>query len=116
MRYRELGRTGLKVSEIGFGAEWIGKMDEADVRAMAARCAQAGVNLVDCWMSDPAVRRVRKPRKRAGGRRQPVPILREARASRFHQLPELLYVSLSQRIARQLACRINLFIGCGKAA
>lgn len=56
MRYRELGRTGLKVSEIGFGAEWIGKMDEADVRAMAARCAQAGVNLVDCWMSDPAVR------------------------------------------------------------
>lgn len=56
MNYRQLGKTGLLVSEIGFGAEWIGKMDDATVQAMADRCVEQGVNLVDCWMSDPAVR------------------------------------------------------------
>lgn len=56
MRYRVLGKTGLEVSEIGFGAEWIGKMDDAGVRAMAKAAVEAGVNIVDCWMSDPAVR------------------------------------------------------------
>ena len=56
MEYRKLGRTGLKASVIGFGAEWIGKMEQAEVNAMAARGAAAGVNIVDCWMSDPAVR------------------------------------------------------------
>ena len=35
MRYRTLGRTGLEVSEIGFGAEWIGKMDDGLVRDIA---------------------------------------------------------------------------------
>ena len=56
MEYRPLGRTGLEASVIGFGAEWIGKMDGAEVRALADRCVKAGVNIVDCWMSDPAVR------------------------------------------------------------
>lgn len=56
MRYRELGRTGLSVSEIGFGAEWIGGMDLAEVRAVAEQGRAAGMNLVDCWMADPAVR------------------------------------------------------------
>ena len=56
MRYRTLGKTGLKVSEIGFGAEWIGKMDDAGVRAMAKAAVEAGMNIVDCWMADPAVR------------------------------------------------------------
>ena len=35
MEYRKLGRTGLKASVIGFGAEWIGKMEQAEVNAMA---------------------------------------------------------------------------------
>ena len=56
MEYRKLDRTGLQASVIGFGAEWIGKMEQAEVNAMAARGAAAGVNIVDCWMSDPAVR------------------------------------------------------------
>ena len=56
MEYRKLGRTGLQASVIGFGAEWIGKMEQAEVNAMAARGAAAGINIVDCWMSDPAVR------------------------------------------------------------
>ena len=37
MEYRKLGRTGLEASVIGFGAEWIGKMEQAEVNAMAAR-------------------------------------------------------------------------------
>ena len=56
MRYRTLGKTGLKVSEIGFGAEWIGKMDDETVRAIAKTALDGGVNIVDCWMSDPAIR------------------------------------------------------------
>ena len=56
MEYRKLGRTGLEVSVIGFGAEWIGQMEQAEVNAMATRGAAAGMNIVDCWMSDPAVR------------------------------------------------------------
>jgi len=56
MRYRTLGKTGLKVSEIGFGAEWIGKMDDETVRAIAKTALDGGVNIVDCWMADPAIR------------------------------------------------------------
>lgn len=56
MRYRTLGKTGLNVSEIGFGAEWIGDMEMAEVWAVAERAHEAGINLVDCWMADPAVR------------------------------------------------------------
>ena len=37
MRYRELGRTGLEVSEIGFGAEWMEKKSAAEVRAVVER-------------------------------------------------------------------------------
>jgi aryl-alcohol dehydrogenase-like predicted oxidoreductase len=40
MNYRSLGRTGLKVSEIGFGAwgigksMWVGASDEESLRAL----------------------------------------------------------------------------------
>ena len=37
MRYRELGRTGLEISEIGFGAEWMEKKSAAEVRAVVER-------------------------------------------------------------------------------
>ena len=56
MEYRALGNTGRKASVIGFGAEWIGELDQEAVNAMAARGAAAGMNIVDCWMADPAVR------------------------------------------------------------
>ena len=52
MRYRTLGRTGLKVSEIGYGAwgisgrQWIGAEDQQSLRALAAARA-AGVNFFD---------------------------------------------------------------------
>ena len=57
MNYRVLGKTGLKVSEIGFGAEWMPGDDAQAVREVTRAAAAAGVNIVDCWMADPAVRR-----------------------------------------------------------
>ena len=57
MQYRELGKTGVQVSEIGYGAEWIHGDDPEGTRQIVRRAAQAGVNIVDCWMADPAVRR-----------------------------------------------------------
>lgn len=56
MNYRRLGKTNLMVSEIGFGAEWLDGMDDDCARQLAQSAVEAGVNIVDCWMSDPAVR------------------------------------------------------------
>ena len=55
MRYRRVGRTGLQVSEIGFGAEWMGKPQE-EVDAFVRACEETGINLMDVWMADPAMR------------------------------------------------------------
>jgi aryl-alcohol dehydrogenase-like predicted oxidoreductase len=52
MRYRKLGRTGLNVSEIGFGAwgigkaQWIGAADEQSLRALK-QARDLGVNFYD---------------------------------------------------------------------
>lgn len=56
MRYRRLGKTNLQVSEIGFGAEWLTEMTDDEARGLFARAQSLGVNIVDCWMADPAVR------------------------------------------------------------
>ena len=55
MKYRELGKTGLKVSEIGFGPEWM-KGTPEETREIAEVLREAGVNILDCWMSDPHIR------------------------------------------------------------
>lgn len=52
MRYRELGKTGLKVSEIGFGAEWLVGGSYEDAQAIIDRCEELGVNIFDCWMAE----------------------------------------------------------------
>ena len=57
MDYRRLGRTGLEVSEIGFGAEWMPGDDQEMVSRLVDFAAEQGVNIVDCWMADPAVRK-----------------------------------------------------------
>ena len=57
MNYRRLGRTGLEVSEIGFGAEWMPGDDQEMVSRLVDFAAEQGVNIVDCWMADPAVRK-----------------------------------------------------------
>ena len=56
MNYRRLGKTGLMVSEIGYGGEWLDRMSAEEARAITLRAAELGVNIVDCWMSDPEVR------------------------------------------------------------
>lgn len=56
MRYRELGRTGLKVSEIGLGGEWLEKQSTEDVQKIIDHCEHFGINILDCWMCEPNVR------------------------------------------------------------
>ena len=56
MRYRELGKTGLSVSEIGLGGEWLERHDAKEVKAVIDRCEDLGINILDCWMSQPQVR------------------------------------------------------------
>jgi aryl-alcohol dehydrogenase-like predicted oxidoreductase len=56
MRYRQLGRSGLRVSELtlgtmGFGGSGrfadVGDIDVADARRQLDLCLDAGINLVD---------------------------------------------------------------------
>ena len=56
MRYRALGNTGLMVSEIGLGAEWLERHNAEEVRAVIDCCEEQGINILDCWMSEPKVR------------------------------------------------------------
>ena len=56
MKYNEIGKTGLKVSEIGFGAEWIEGKKYSQTEQLVKHCEENGINLLDCWMSNPRVR------------------------------------------------------------
>lgn len=56
MNYRRLGKTGLMVSEIGLGAEWLERHDAATCRDIIEHCEAKGINILDCWMSEPNVR------------------------------------------------------------
>ena len=56
MKYRHLGKTGLKVSEIGFGAEWLQGKTLEESKELIDYCHSEGVNFMDCWMSEPNVR------------------------------------------------------------
>ena len=56
MKYRKLGTTGLEVSEIGPGAEWLERHNEKEVKEIIDCCESYGINILDCWMSEPNVR------------------------------------------------------------
>ena len=56
MEYRTLGKTGLKVSEIGFGGEWLERHPEEESVALLKYAHEKGINIVDCWMPDPKSR------------------------------------------------------------
>ena len=56
MKYRKLGRTGLDVSEIGLGGEWLERHNAAEVKAVIDQAEKYGINILDCFMSNPEVR------------------------------------------------------------
>ena len=56
MNYRRLGKTGLMVSEIGLGGEWLERHNTEECAAVIHRAEELGINILDCWMSEPNVR------------------------------------------------------------
>jgi hypothetical protein len=56
MEYRKLGNTGIEVSEIAFGAEFLVERPYEDTEELIKACEESGINFVDCWMSEPDVR------------------------------------------------------------
>ena len=56
MQYRTLGKTGLKVSEIGFGGEWLERHEEEESVELMRYAGKQGINIIDCWMPDPKSR------------------------------------------------------------
>ena len=58
MNYRRLGKTGLMVSEVGFGGEWLERHDEAHSIELIRHAHDQGINIIDCWMPDPKSRSI----------------------------------------------------------
>ncbi len=56
MQYRKLGNTGLNVSEIALGGEWLERKSDAEVFAVVDAARECGINTLDCFMSEPNVR------------------------------------------------------------
>lgn len=56
MRYRELGRTGLKVSEIGMGCEGFLNKSYEQVKALTDHMEEGGVNCMDLYAPNPDMR------------------------------------------------------------
>ena len=44
------------VSEVGLGAEWLERHNYEECKAVIDRAAEAGINILDCWMPEPNVR------------------------------------------------------------
>lgn len=57
MKLRDLGRTGLKVSEIGLGCEGFLERDDAFTREMFSLALESGVNCMDLYSPDPDMHR-----------------------------------------------------------
>lgn len=56
MEYRELGTTGLRVGVIGLGCEGLAADDGAQLEALIDTAEHGGVNYLDLYLPDPALR------------------------------------------------------------
>ena len=56
MKMRKLGKTGLMVSEVGIGGEWLERPSAEEVKAVLDCCREEGINILDIWMPNPKVR------------------------------------------------------------
>ncbi len=56
INYRKLGKTGLMVSEVGFGGEWLERHPEEESIGLIRYAGEKGINIIDCWMPDPKSR------------------------------------------------------------
>ena len=50
MNYRILGRTGLRVSEIGLGGEWFNGLSQEESTAIVDAALENGINYIDIFM------------------------------------------------------------------
>ena len=57
MRYRDLGKTGMKVSEVGFGGEHVEGKPYSQVESTIHAALDHGINIMDIFMSNPQVRK-----------------------------------------------------------
>ncbi len=57
MKERELGHTGLRVSEIALGCEGFGECSDGEAAALFSEALAAGVNCMDLYTPNPAVHR-----------------------------------------------------------
>jgi predicted aldo/keto reductase-like oxidoreductase len=56
MKYRKLGKSGLVVSEVGFGGEHLQGMEYAQIKPVIDAVLEAGINIMDVFMPEPNVR------------------------------------------------------------
>lgn len=56
MIYRDFGNTGLKISAIGMGCEYVWTADEQKVKEMVGAAVEAGVNYFDLFVGTPSTR------------------------------------------------------------
>lgn len=55
MEYRELGSTGLMVSEIGLGCEGMVEEDYGMAQKLLDEAERSGINYFDLYSADPAL-------------------------------------------------------------
>ena len=58
MKYRSLGSTGLQVSEVGLGGEYLERENAETVYAVVDEAMKQGINILDIFMSEPNVRTI----------------------------------------------------------
>lgn len=56
MKKRNLGKSGVQVSEIGFGGEWLERHSVEEGVELIRYAHEKGINIIDCWMPDPKSR------------------------------------------------------------